>query len=72
MKIIGEVTNMTAPFGFTETQSKISFYLNIFPFSFWPVAYREGLNSQFSGKYIRNNLIRIRVPLIYKLSGTPD
>jgi hypothetical protein len=29
-------------------------------------------NSQFRGKYIRNNLIRIRVSLIYKLSGTPD
>jgi hypothetical protein len=29
-------------------------------------------NSQFRGKYIRNNLIRIRVWLIYKLSGTTD
>jgi hypothetical protein len=29
-------------------------------------------NSQFSGKYIRNNLISIRGSLIYKLSGTPD
>jgi hypothetical protein len=29
-------------------------------------------NSQFRGKYIRNNLIRIRVSLICKLSGTPD
>jgi hypothetical protein len=29
-------------------------------------------NSQFCGKYIRNNLIRIRVSLICKLSGTPD
>jgi hypothetical protein len=29
-------------------------------------------NSQFRGKYIRNNLIRIRVSLIYKLGGTPD
>jgi hypothetical protein len=30
------------------------------------------LNSQFRGKYICNNLIRIRVSLICKLSGTPD
>jgi hypothetical protein len=29
-------------------------------------------NSQFRGKYIRNNLIRIRVSRICKLSGTPD
>jgi hypothetical protein len=29
-------------------------------------------NSQFCGKYIRNNLIRIRVSLIYKFSGTSD
>jgi hypothetical protein len=29
-------------------------------------------NSQFRGGYIRNNLIRIRVSLIWKLSGTPD
>jgi hypothetical protein len=29
-------------------------------------------NSQFRGKYIRNNLIRIRVSLICKLSGTLD
>jgi hypothetical protein len=29
-------------------------------------------NSQFHGKYIRNNLIRIRVSPICKLSGTPD
>jgi hypothetical protein len=29
-------------------------------------------NSQFRGKYIRNNLIRIRVSLICKMSGTPD
>jgi hypothetical protein len=29
-------------------------------------------NSLFHGKYIRNNLIRIRVSLICKLSGTPD
>jgi hypothetical protein len=29
-------------------------------------------NSQFREKYIRNNLIRIRVSLIFKLSGTPD
>jgi hypothetical protein len=28
-------------------------------------------NSQFRGKYIRNNLIRIRSSLICKLSGTP-
>jgi hypothetical protein len=28
-------------------------------------------NSQFRGKYIHNNLIRIRVSLICKLSGTP-
>jgi hypothetical protein len=28
--------------------------------------------SPFRGKYIRNNLIRIRVSLICKLSGTPD
>jgi hypothetical protein len=27
---------------------------------------------QFHGKYIRNNLIRIRVSLICKLSATPD
>jgi hypothetical protein len=30
------------------------------------------LNSLFRGKYIRNNLIRIGVSLICKLSGTPD
>jgi hypothetical protein len=30
------------------------------------------LNSQFHGIYIRNNLIRIRVSLICKLSGTPE
>jgi hypothetical protein len=29
-------------------------------------------NSQFSGKYIHNNLIRIWVSLSGKLSGTPD
>jgi hypothetical protein len=29
-------------------------------------------NSQFHGKYMRNNLIRIWVSLICKLSGTPD
>jgi hypothetical protein len=29
-------------------------------------------NFQFRGKYILNNLIRIRVSLICKLSGTPD
>jgi hypothetical protein len=29
-------------------------------------------NSQFRRKYIRNNLIRIRVSLMCKLSGTPD
>jgi hypothetical protein len=29
-------------------------------------------NSQFCGKYICNNLIRIQVSLICKLSGTPD
>jgi hypothetical protein len=29
-------------------------------------------NSQFCGKYIRKNLIIIRVSLICKLSGTPD
>jgi hypothetical protein len=29
-------------------------------------------NSQFHGKYICNNLIRIQVSLVCKLSGTPD
>jgi hypothetical protein len=29
-------------------------------------------NSQFRGKYIRNNLITVRVSLIFKLSGTPN
>jgi hypothetical protein len=29
-------------------------------------------NSQFHGKYIRNSLIRIRVSLVCKLSGTLD
>jgi hypothetical protein len=29
-------------------------------------------NSLFRGKYIRNNLMRTRVLLICKLSGTPD
>jgi hypothetical protein len=29
-------------------------------------------NSQFPGKYIQNNPIRIRVSFICKLSGTPD
>jgi hypothetical protein len=28
-------------------------------------------NSQFRGKYIRINLIRTRVSLIFKLKGTP-
>jgi hypothetical protein len=30
------------------------------------------LYSQFCGKYVRNNLIRIRVLLVSKLSGNPD
>jgi hypothetical protein len=30
------------------------------------------LNSQFHGKYICNNLIRIWVSVICKLRGTPD
>jgi hypothetical protein len=34
--------------------------------------YNAEPNSQFRGKYIRNNLIRIRVSLICKFSGTPD
>jgi hypothetical protein len=29
-------------------------------------------NSRFCGKYILNNLIRIRISLICKLSGTPE
>jgi hypothetical protein len=29
-------------------------------------------NSQFHGKYICNNLIRIQISLIFKFSGTPD
>jgi hypothetical protein len=29
-------------------------------------------NSRFRGKYIRDNLIRIRVSFICKLNGTPD
>jgi hypothetical protein len=29
-------------------------------------------NSQLRGKYIRNDLIRIRISLISKWSGTPD
>jgi hypothetical protein len=29
-------------------------------------------NSQFRGKYIRNNLFRIQISLICKLSETPD
>jgi hypothetical protein len=29
-------------------------------------------NSEIHGKYIRNNLIRIQVSLICKLSGTPN
>jgi hypothetical protein len=29
-------------------------------------------NSQFRGIYVRNNLTRVRVSLICKLSGTPD
>jgi hypothetical protein len=29
-------------------------------------------NSQFRGKYVHNNLIRIQVSLICNLSGTPD
>jgi hypothetical protein len=29
-------------------------------------------NFQFRGKYILNNIIKIRVSLICKLSGTPD
>jgi hypothetical protein len=33
---------------------------------------RADPNSQFHGKYIRNNLIRIRVSPICKLSATPD
>jgi hypothetical protein len=41
------------------------------PPKFWSYDKAE-LNSQFRGKYIRNNLIRIRVSLICRLSGTPD
>jgi hypothetical protein len=33
---------------------------------------KAGPNSQFCGIYIYNNLIRIRVSLIYKLSETPN
>jgi hypothetical protein len=33
---------------------------------------KAGPNSQLRGKYIRNNLIRIQVSLICKLSGTPN
>jgi hypothetical protein len=33
---------------------------------------KAGPNSQFYGIYICNNLIRIRVSLIYKLSQTPN
>jgi hypothetical protein len=29
-------------------------------------------NSQFHGKYIHNNLIRVWVSLIFKLNGTPN
>jgi hypothetical protein len=29
-------------------------------------------NSHFRGKYVRNNVTRTRVSLIWKLSGTPD
>jgi hypothetical protein len=29
-------------------------------------------NSQFHGKYIHNNIIRVQVSLICKLSRTPD
>jgi hypothetical protein len=41
------------------------------PKKFWRFDKAEP-NSQFCGKYIRNNLIRIRVSLICKLSRTPD
>jgi hypothetical protein len=33
---------------------------------------KAGPNSNLLGKYIRNNLIRIRVSPICQLSGTPD
>jgi hypothetical protein len=29
-------------------------------------------NTQFSGKYIHNNLIKIQFEVIFKLSATPD
>jgi hypothetical protein len=29
-------------------------------------------NFQFRGKYIRNNLIRLRISLVLKLGGNPD
>jgi hypothetical protein len=41
------------------------------PPKFWSFDNAEP-NFQFRGKYIRNNLIRIWVSLIWKLSGTPD
>jgi hypothetical protein len=34
--------------------------------------YKANLNSQFLEKYIRNYVIRTRISLICKLSGTPD
>jgi hypothetical protein len=57
------------------------------PIQFVSIAYRGGStaptpkfrsfdkaesNSQFRGKHIRNNLIRIRISLIFKLSAIPD
>jgi hypothetical protein len=44
----------------------------------WRMAYEFRIldkaepNSLFNGKHIRDNLIRIRGSLIFKLSGTPD
>jgi hypothetical protein len=41
------------------------------PVAFWSFD-KAKPNSQFHGKYIHNNLIRIQVSLICKLNGTPD
>jgi hypothetical protein len=41
------------------------------PPKFWSF-YKAEPNSLFCGKYIRNNIIRIRVSLICKVSETPN
>jgi hypothetical protein len=53
-------TNTGVPKGEVQTPPKVLSFAKAEP------------TAQFRGIYIRNNLIRIRVSFICKLSGTPD